>query len=914
MRQFCVLLLFAGGIILAFVGIGWQVFPGWGATETGCWIFLIAAGLGSLASVGGFLAVLKGSPREVKPAIPVTRAAVSEENDKPGKSVVSNARPTVGLLEKASAEPVLGLRTKPPVMGDLPPDGYIPRWLEYEELIEALLEPQGSEVVGITTALEGARGYGKTTLAQAVCQDPRVWEAFPDGILWATPCNPASYAACTASIGELISFLEGRPPQLVETREAGTHLQEILRDRRALLVIDDAWQRTQLEYFLQPGSKTLCLVITLDDEILPPGAPRVRVDEMRRSETVALLCTVLKSAGVPEEELDSLHDALSVLAERCGDWPLLASLAGGCLTRLIDQGFSAGQASVEIIQAYDRLGLAPFDAQDGRGRSRAIAAALSAILELLRPDQKERFEALAVFSESDQIPLGALEVLWGAVERIDPLEVKELCNLLHRLSLVQRYDPGAEVIQVHKVVRSSLVERQAGQLRELHARLVSGYRRRCPGGQWSAGPQDGYFFMHLAQHLAAAGQAQELSDLLLDPAWMAARLRNGGIWALLEDYDIGLRGDLAAREVVQLAQGALSLAHDALEKAPDQLVGQLFGRLAAFEQAEIQKLLADAARLDVPLWLKPVRAFSAVPGGSQDLPLVEHSGRITALAFTLDHSQVVTGSTDGALKVWDLESGRLLRSLKGHGGEVLSVAAAPNGKRLISTAKDRVIHLWVLESGRLSGSLRSHPAWLKAAFVLITPDGRRAVSGLPAGPARVWELETGRLVCQLNETNSPVHAIAFSLNGQRAIIYLGDPALRVWDLIGGEVLHCLAFPADRPGAVAISPDGRRAASAAGNVLQVWDLAKAQVHQRLTGHTGTVNCIAFTPNGSRILSGSDDGELMVWDLDGGRLCASLDLDSAISVCGFSPDGQFAAAGGVNGEVYLLRLVGDDSVVR
>lgn len=914
MRQFRVLLLFAGGILLALAGIGWQVFPGWGATETGRWIFLAAVGLGNLASVSGFLAVLKGSLREVRPAIPVTRAVVSEVKGRSGKSSESTVQSTGGWFEEAGPGLVLDLCKKPPMMAELPPDGYIPRWLEYEEIIEALLEPQGSEVVGITTGLAGARGYGKTILAQAVCQDPRVWEAFPDGVLWVAPCNPASHAEFTACIGDLIEFLEGKHPKFTEIRDASMHLQEILRDRRVLLVIDDAWQRTELEYFLQPGSKTVCLVITCNDEILPPRAPRVRVDAMRRSETVALLSAALKVVSVQEGEVESLHEDLLALAERCGDWPLLASLAGGHLAGLVEQGSAAKRAIMELNQAYDRLGVAPFEALDARGRSRAAAAAISANIELLKPGQVAHFEALAVFSEGVQIPLSTLEVLWGATDRIDALEVKVLCSLLYRLLLVQRYDPQAEVIRMHRVVRSCLVEQQAGQLCTLHTRLVEGYRRRCPDGRWSSGPQDGYFFNHLVEHLVTGGQAQELAGLLLDPAWMAARLRNGGIWALLEDYDIGLRGNLAGREGIRLAQGALRQAREALTKDPDQLAAQLFGRLAAFEQVEIQKLLAEAAKLDVPLWMKPVRAIFAIPGGPQAQPFASHSAKVTCVAFTPDRRQVVTGSADGALMVWDLESGQLLRSLKGHTGEGLSVAISPNGRRVISTAKDRVINLWALESGRLSGSLRSHPAWLKAAFVAITSDGHRAVSGLSEGPLRVWELETGRLVCQLSSASGRVDAMALSLDGQQAIIHLGDPQLRVWDLNSGRVLDCLVIPSERPGVVAISPDGRWAASATGSVIQVWDLTNRQVLHRLAGHMGVVTCITFASSGSLLLSGSEDGELKVWDLNGGRLYASLDLESAPTTCGFSLDDQFVVAGGVGGEVYLMRFAGKDRGLR
>jgi hypothetical protein len=64
------------------------------------------------------------------------------------------------------------------------PKGYIPRPKAFDEIKHLLLNQQGQPTTAITTALRGAGGFGKTTLALALCHDPDVQEAFPDGILW----------------------------------------------------------------------------------------------------------------------------------------------------------------------------------------------------------------------------------------------------------------------------------------------------------------------------------------------------------------------------------------------------------------------------------------------------------------------------------------------------------------------------------------------------------------------------------------------------------------------------------------------------------------------------------------------------------------------------------------------------------
>jgi hypothetical protein len=69
----------------------------------------------------------------------------------------------------------------------------------------------------------------------------------------------------------------------------------------------------------------------------------------------------------------------------------------------------------------------------------------------------------------------------------------------------------------------------------LQRELLERYRAHCPGG-WHEGPDDGYFYGHLIWHLGQAGCVEELDTLLLDARWLNARLRFGGIGALLDDY------------------------------------------------------------------------------------------------------------------------------------------------------------------------------------------------------------------------------------------------------------------------------------------------------------------------------------------------------------------------------------------
>jgi WD40 repeat protein len=69
------------------------------------------------------------------------------------------------------------------------------------------------------------------------------------------------------------------------------------------------------------------------------------------------------------------------------------------------------------------------------------------------------------------------------------------------------------------------------------------------------------------------------------------------------------------------------------------------------------------------------------------------------VVVTPDGTRVVSASSDRTLKVWDLESGRELRTLENHSAEVSSVAVTPEGRRAVSASNDHTLRVWDLQSG-----------------------------------------------------------------------------------------------------------------------------------------------------------------------------------------------------------------------
>jgi WD40 repeat protein len=85
-----------------------------------------------------------------------------------------------------------------------------------------------------------------------------------------------------------------------------------------------------------------------------------------------------------------------------------------------------------------------------------------------------------------------------------------------------------------------------------------------------------------------------------------------------------------------------------------------------------------------------------------------HSSSVSSVAFSPDGKQVVSGSDDQTVKLWDTATGAALQTLKGHSGSVTSVAFSPDGKQIVSSSSDRTVRLWDRATGTALQTLEGH--------------------------------------------------------------------------------------------------------------------------------------------------------------------------------------------------------------
>jgi WD40 repeat protein/serine/threonine protein kinase len=228
---------------------------------------------------------------------------------------------------------------------------------------------------------------------------------------------------------------------------------------------------------------------------------------------------------------------------------------------------------------------------------------------------------------------------------------------------------------------------------------------------------------------------------------------------------------------------------------------------------------------------KPFVYLSSLPPGQKaSFRFVDvHSSPVYAVAFSPNGEQALSagGEESGAgcdVLLWNVENGKVRRTLAGHEKPVLGVAFIPNTRHAATCSLDRTVRLWDLSTGteefRFPGDIEPVLAVSPAGKTLLTAGGDRSV--------QVWDLSKNvpQPAGELKGHQHGILGLAFAPDGRRAVSCGVDQTVRVWDLDGRKELHCFTGHTDIVYRVAVSPDGQYVLSCGKDkTARLWELPR-----------------------------------------------------------------------------------------
>jgi WD40 repeat protein/uncharacterized caspase-like protein len=348
---------------------------------------------------------------------------------------------------------------------------------------------------------------------------------------------------------------------------------------------------------------------------------------------------------------------------------------------------------------------------------------------------------------------------------------------------------------------------------------------------------------------------------------------------------------IATVAIVALSLAALDKPANAAPEVTINISHAGYTRAVAFSPNG-QLILSGSDDGTIKIWdvksSRLVRTLDTVPSGT------------IAVSILQDGRRGLSAHDDGRLRLWDLTSGAVLRTFGGDARAATSLSISPNGSRVLSGSDDFTAKLWDIGTGQLLRTFATKGAGAVSSVVLL-PDGHTALSGGFGKPVYRWDIATGKVIQEYKGHSNTVESVAISPDMRTALSSSSDNTMKLWDIATGRMLR--SFGGKRIFYSATFFGGMTVLSVGEGGFQEWDVTSGQLRRTFT--TGSRGSIAVSPDERIAAVGGDRGLLELWDLASGRLMQTLS-DSGGAAFVFGKDGRSIISARDNNPIRIWDL--------
>ncbi|KAF4454049.1 WD40 repeat [Fusarium albosuccineum] len=281
--------------------------------------------------------------------------------------------------------------------------------------------------------------------------------------------------------------------------------------------------------------------------------------------------------------------------------------------------------------------------------------------------------------------------------------------------------------------------------------------------------------------------------------------------------------------------------------------------------------------------------------------------------FSHDGRVLASASYDGTIRLWDVSEGREIKRFPYHDGMITAVAFSRDDLLLASASSQGTVRIWDLnsigeskfEETRILGSVE---------FLSLSRDGERVASaGSDDATIGVWDLDTGQRTTSLVGHDDDLRGVFFVPGRDDTVISVSrEKNVLFHDSISGDTklaLDCSPETYLDLKDASLSPNGTTLGLLYPATIELWDMFSGQRRYKLErdATTAEFTLMAFSVSNKLLGSGTEDGEVILWDLDTGdrKWIAHLDTEPWVIAMAFSyDDSTLVTAGHTN--IFLLDV--------
>ncbi|MGB4774916.1 MAG: WD40 repeat domain-containing protein [Daejeonella sp.] len=306
----------------------------------------------------------------------------------------------------------------------------------------------------------------------------------------------------------------------------------------------------------------------------------------------------------------------------------------------------------------------------------------------------------------------------------------------------------------------------------------------------------------------------------------------------------------------------------------------------------------------------------------------ENTRGIYSVVYSPDGKCLASSSNDAILKIWDISTGKSVRTFKGHTKGIWSIAFSPNGKYVASSGYYGELRLWDISTGKCIHKFKVNSKVL--SLVAFSPDGKYLVSGSvaytdnydtsSANALKMWDISNGKCIRTFTDFDpyyfAHISSVTYSPDGKylathvnnmrrpQGVLFSEYSEIKLWDVITGQCIRVFRKPESKIGfpqvnfTITFSPDGKYLASDSPNATEIWEISTGLSVRTFPFDAElftSPNPLVFSPDGKYLASSNYYKTLNLWDISTGKDISSFKQNSNYDTfIAFSPDWKYMAS--------------------